>query len=136
MSRNSICRSIAAVLTFLGWASPAHSTPPCLRDHKPYKLAGDTMEWSMTIAPGANCIQGLRWSTMQIYSVSVAEQPERGDITLVGPGFRYSAKSDFHGTDSFALVVIGKNRHDEGQSVIHVKISASNDGLVANLVDR
>ncbi|WP_197087443.1 hypothetical protein [Bradyrhizobium sp. LTSP857] len=112
---------------------PAKATPNCLRDNQPYKLAGDSIDWSMTIRPGANCIQGLRWSTMQIYSVSIAEQPKGGEITLVGPGFRYFAKSDFKGSDSFALVVVGKNRHDEGQSVIHITVSASNDGLVANL---
>lgn len=54
----------------------ANATPNCLRDHQAYKLAGDSIDWSMTIKPGANCIQGLRWSTMQIFSVSVAEQPK------------------------------------------------------------
>ncbi|SFV13887.1 hypothetical protein SAMN05192541_120140 [Bradyrhizobium arachidis] len=111
----------------------ANATPNCLRDHQAYKLAGDSIDWSMTIKPGANCIQGLRWSTMQIFSVSVAEQPKGGELTLVGPGFRYFANSDFKGSDSFALVVVGKNRHDEGRSVIHIKVSASNEGLVANL---
>lgn len=113
---------------------PAKATPNCLRDNQPYKLAGDSIDWPMTIKPGANCIQGLRWSTMQIDSVSIAEQPKSGELTLVGPGFRYFAKSDFGGSDSFALVVVGKNRREAGQSVIHIKVSASNDGLVANLV--
>jgi hypothetical protein len=92
----------------------AYATPNRLRDNQPYKLAGDTVEWSMTITPGANCIQGLRWSTMQIYSVSVAEKPKRGELALVGPGFRYFAKADFIGTDSFTLVVDGKNLHEKG----------------------
>ncbi|WP_245306037.1 Ig-like domain-containing protein [Bradyrhizobium sp. LTSP849] len=112
---------------------PATATLNCLRDNQPYKLAGDSIDWSMTIKPGANCIQGLRWSTMQIFSVSIAEQPKRGELVLVGPGFRYFAKSDFNGDDSFSLVVVGKNRHDAGQSVIHIKVSSSGDGLVANL---
>jgi hypothetical protein len=66
MSRQSNRASIAAMLTLLVSASAARATPNCLRDIKPFKLAGDTIEWSMTIAPGADCIQGLRWSTMQI----------------------------------------------------------------------
>lgn len=112
---------------------PAQATPNCLRDNQPYKLAGDTIDWSMTIKPGANCIQGLRWSTMQIYNVSIAEEPKGGELKLVGPGFRYFAKSDFGGSDSFALVVIGKNRRDEGRSVIHIKVTALTDSLTASV---
>ena len=88
------------------FSAPAEATPNCLKDHQPYKLAGDTIGWSMTIVPGADCIQGLRWSTMQIYSVSVSEQPKSGELVLVGPGFRYFAKPEFAGTDSFTLVVV------------------------------
>lgn len=77
----------------------------------------------MTIAPGTDCIQGLRWSTMQIYNVSVAEKPTSGHLVLVGPGFRYFARSDFTGTDSFALVVVGKKRHNIGTSTVRVMIS-------------
>lgn len=101
----------------------AHATPSCMRNIKPYRLAGDTMEWSMTIPPGADCIQGLRWSTMQIYSVSVTEKPKNGELKLVGPGFRYFAKQDFSGSDTFILVVVGKNRHEVGISTLQVTIS-------------
>ncbi|MCP3472132.1 cadherin-like domain-containing protein [Bradyrhizobium sp. CCGUVB1N3] len=107
-----------------------------MRDITPYKLAGDTMEWSMTIAPGADCIQGLRWSTMQIYSVSVAEKPANGELVLVGPGFRYYAKSDFSGTDSFTLVVVGKNRHEEGTSTLQITISGPKAPVLVSAVDR
>jgi hypothetical protein len=106
-------------------SAPAKATPNCLRDNQAYKLAGDTMEWSMTIAPGADCIQGLRWSTMQIYSVSIAEKPKSGELVLVGPGFRYFAKPDFSGVDKFTLVVVGKNRHDEGASTVQITVSRS-----------
>jgi hypothetical protein len=105
-----------------------------MRDIKPYKLAGDTMEWSMTIAPGADCIQGLRWSTMQIYSVSISEKPSNGELVLVGPGFRYFAKPDFSGTDKFTLVVVGKNRHDEGTSTVQVTISKPDASMVVSAV--
>jgi hypothetical protein len=93
------------------------------------------MEWSMTIAPGGECIQGLRWSTMQIYSVSIAEKPASGELVLIGPGFRYFAKPDFSGTDRFALVVVGKNRHDEGTSTVQITVSRPNMPLMVSVAD-
>jgi hypothetical protein len=118
LARISIVLPLFALMS-----APAKATPNCLRDNQAYKLAGDTIEWSMTIAPGADCIQGLRWSTMQIYSVSIAEKPKSGELVLVGPGFRYFAKPDFSGTDSFTLIVVGKNRHDEGSSTVQITVS-------------
>ena len=114
--------SLGATLLAL-LCAPAKATQNCLKGNQPYKLAGDTIDWSMTIVPGADCIQGLRWSTMQIYNVSVAEKPKSGGLVLVGPGFRYFAKPDFTGTDSFTLVVVGKNRHDEGSSIVRITVS-------------
>lgn len=130
MSPISRC-ALSAMLTVLASAS-ARATPNCLRDNKAYQLAGDTIEWSMTIAPGADCIQGLRWSTMQIYNVKVAEQPTSGKLVLVGPGFRYFASPEFSGTDSFTLVVVGKNRHDEGSSTVQIRVLRPNAPLVVS----
>ncbi|MBR1172293.1 hypothetical protein [Bradyrhizobium liaoningense] len=128
----TIHASIAAMLMLLASASAVSATPKCLRDIKPYKLAGDTMEWSMTIAPGADCIQGLRWSTMQIYKVELTEKPKSGEIALVGPGFRYFAKPDFSGTDKFTLLVVGKNRHDEGSSMVEITVTRSKPPLLVS----
>lgn len=124
MPKITACASAIFVLLALA-AAPAKATPNCLRGNQPYKLAGDSVEWSMTIVPGADCIQGLRWSTMQIYSVSVGEKPKNGELVLVGPGFRYFAKPDFKGTDSFTLVVVGKNRRDEGSSTVLITVLGS-----------
>lgn len=135
MSRISFSAAIAAMLMLLASASETKATPNCLRDNKPYRLAGDTMDWSMTIAPGADCIQGLRWSTMQIYKVEVTEKPKSGEIVLVGPGFRYFAKPNFSGTDRFTLLVVGKNRHDEGTSTVEVTVSRPNGPLLVSAVD-
>lgn len=129
MSRISIDVAIAAMLTILA-SETVSATPNCMRDIKPYKLAGDTMDWSMTIAPGADCIQGLRWSTMQIYNVSIAEKPKSGELVLVGPGFRYFAKPDFSGTDTFTLVVVGKNRRDAGTSTVQITVSGPDASLI------
>ncbi|WP_246775023.1 hypothetical protein [Bradyrhizobium diazoefficiens] len=135
MSRIAIFAS-ACMLAVLASAAAAQATPSCMRDIKPYRLAGDTMEWSMTIAPGADCIQGLRWSTMQIYSVAIADKPKRGELVLVGPGFRYFAKPDFTGTDAFTLVIVGKNRHDAGTSTVQITISRPSPPLVVSTVSQ
>ena len=116
------------------FSAPAKATPNCLKDNQAYKLAGDTIAWSMTIAPGDDCMQGLRWSTMQIYSVSIAEKPKSGGLVLVGPGFRYFAKPDFNGIDSFILVVVGKNRHEEGSSTVEITVSRSTKSLIVSSV--
>jgi hypothetical protein len=136
MSRHSICTSIAWTRSILASASTAYATPNCLRDNKSYKLAGDTIEWSMTISPRADCIQGLRWSTMQIYSVSIAEKPNSGELVLVGPGFCYFAQHDFSGTDKFTLVVVGKNRHDEGISTVQITVSRPNAPFMVSAASR
>lgn len=125
-------RLIAGAVVALVTTSSASATPSCLRDHRPFKLAGDTIAWTMKLAPGADCILGLRWSTMQIYKVEVVEKPKSGELVLVGPGFRYYAKPDFTGTDKFTLVVVGKNRHDEGRSTVEITVSRPNSPVVAS----
>lgn len=135
MSRSANGAFIVGMLAMLVSASIANATPNCMRDIKPYKLAGDTMEWSMTITPGSECIQGLRWSTMQIYNLSVAEKPANGELVLVGPAFRYFAKSDFSGTDKFTLVVVGKNRFEKGTSTVQITVSKPSAPLLVSTVD-
>ena len=125
MSRISLYAFVALMLTALA-PVPANASPSCLKDHKPFSLAGDAIQYSMAIAPGANCIQGLRWSFMQIYAVWVLEKPKSGELVMVGPGFRYFAKPEFSGQDKFSLVVIGKNRHEEGFSTVEIAVSHSN----------
>ena len=115
--------SLSALM--LGALAPtlAKASPSCLRDHKPYTLAGDAIQWSMTIKPGAECIQGLRWSFMQVFAVWVLDKPQTGELVIVGSGFRYFAKPGFSGADKFTLVVVGKNRHDEGYSTVEVSVT-------------
>lgn len=122
----------AALLAVLG--SAAGATPNCLKGQKPFNLAGDSVSWSMTIMPGANCIQGLRWSYMQIADISLADKPKDGIVILVGPGFRYFSNPDFRGTDRFTLVVSGKNRHDVGKSTVEIVVTKSIGTLVSSVV--
>ena len=114
--------SLAAVLLIISDIS-ADATPSCLRNHQPYELAGDTVSWVMTIAPGTDCIQGLRWSYMQIENVSLSRGPKNGNVVIAGSGFRFFATSDTRGTDSFTLVVSGKMGRDAGKSTIEITVN-------------
>lgn len=109
--------SIYAVLT-----ASAHASPNCVKGQKPFALAGDTMLWTMYAAPGSECIQGLRWSYMQISNVAVSKAPTRGKIVIVGPGFRYFADTKDYEADSFILVVSGKNKRDAGKSTLEIVV--------------
>jgi len=100
----------------------AHASPNCLKNQKPFALAEDTIIWTMYAAPGSECIQGLRWSFMQIDSVVVSKPPTKGKIGIVGYGFRYFANSQNYEADSFTLVVVGKNRRDPGKSTLEIVV--------------
>jgi hypothetical protein len=113
----------------------AHASPRCLKDHKPFALADDFVSWSMSAAPGSECIQGLRWSYMQIYSVLVLKAPTKGKLVIVGSGFRYFADSDSHEADNFTLVVFGKNRHDPGKSILDIAVKPPVGAAVSELHD-
>ena len=122
MLRTHVC-AFAAVALIVSISAPANATPNCLGEHGPFKLSGDSIEYSMSISAGADCIQGLRWSTMQIYTVRVLEKPRSGELVMVGTGFRYFAKPDFSGTDKFSLMVVGKNLREEGYSTVEITVS-------------
>jgi hypothetical protein len=120
--RAYVC-ALAALVLSAPLSAPANATPNCLGEHKAFRLASDSIEYSMAISPGADCIQGLRWSTMQIYTVRVLEKPRSGELVMVGTGFRYFAKPDFSGTDKFSLMVVGKNLREEGYSTVEITVS-------------
>jgi hypothetical protein len=100
----------------------AHASPNCLKNQKPFALAEDTVVWTMYAAPGSECIQGLRWSYMQIDSVLVSKAPTKGKIGIVGYGFRYFADSQNYEADAFTLVVVGKNGRDAGKSTLEIVV--------------
>jgi hypothetical protein len=115
--------SLAAVL-LAALGGSASATPNCFRDPQPYALADDTVSWAMTIAPGADCIQGLRWSYMQIERVSLSSGPSNGKVVIVGPAFRYFADPAFRGSDTFTVSVSGKNRKASGKSILQIQVNA------------
>lgn len=114
--------SLFIAIGFIALTVSARASPNCLKDQKPFALAEDTIIWTMYAAPGSECIQGLRWSYMQIYSVVVSKAPTKGKIGIVGPGFRYFADSQNYEADSFTLVVVGKNRRDPGKSTLEIVV--------------
>ena len=114
--------SLFIAIGFIALTVSAHASPNCLKDQKPFALAEDTINWTMYAAPGSECIQGLRWSYMQIYSVVVSKAPTKGKIGIVGPGFRYFADSQSYEADTFTLVVLGKNRRDPGKSTLEIVV--------------
>jgi hypothetical protein len=117
LDRLFIAIGLMAILTV-----SAHASPNCLKNQKPFALAEDTIIWTMYAAPGSECIQGLRWSFMQIDSVVVSKAPTKGKIGIVGYGFRYFADSKNYEADSFTLVVVGKNRRDPGKSTLQIVV--------------
>jgi hypothetical protein len=61
------------------------------------------------------------------------EGSDKGKLEIVGSGFRYFADSESHEEDNFTLVVIGKNRRDEGESVLDVAVKHSLGTVVGEL---
>jgi hypothetical protein len=119
----SVARASAAIFISFALNAAASASPTCVsQDKQPFELAGDTIRWAMTIAPGGDCIQGVRWSYMQIYDVSVVAAPKNGKIVMEGIGFRYYADPKFQGTDSFTLAVTGMNKKSPGRSYVQIEV--------------
>ena len=51
----------------------SESRGTCLLRPEAFRLQSDTIRWSIKMNSGGECIQGLRWSTILIDSVSVVE---------------------------------------------------------------
>jgi len=114
----------------------AYASPSCLKEKLPFALADDFVSSTMSAAPGSECLQGLRWSYMQIYSVLVLKAPTKGKLVIVGSGFRYLADPESHEADNFTLVVFGKNRHDAGKSILDIAINRPLEKVVSALPQR
>jgi hypothetical protein len=114
----------------------AHASPACFKDKKSFALADDIVSWTMSAAPGSECIQGLRWSYMQIFNVLVLKAPTKGKLVIVGSGFRYFADPESQEADSFTLVVFGKNRRDAGESILDIAVNRPSELVVSELPHR
>ncbi len=133
-------RKLDSLLMAIGFMAAlgvsAHASPSCLKDKKTFALADDFVSWTMSAAPGSECIQGLRWSYMQIYSVLVLKAPTKGKLVIVGSGFRYFANSQSREADNFTLVVFGKNRREPGKTILDVAVNHPLGTVVSELPRR
>jgi hypothetical protein len=93
----------------------------CLSHPDPFRLESDAVQWSVVIARGDECIQGLRGKTMILENVSVVEAPKTGRVVLEGPSFRYFAGPEA-GSDSFRLVIVGSSMRMHGTSNVRVDV--------------
>ena len=130
-------RTLDRLLMAIGFTAAltvsAHASPSCLKDKQAFALEDDFVSWTMSAAPGSECIQGLRWSYMQIYSVLVLKAPTKGKLVIVGSGFRYVADSANREADNFTLVVFGKNRFEPGKSILDITVKRPSVTMVSEL---
>ncbi|MBR0797134.1 hypothetical protein JQ615_17215 [Bradyrhizobium jicamae] len=96
----------------------------CILHPSPFKLRSDSVYWSIKIKPGAECIQGLRWSTIMIDSITIVDPPKLGRLVIEGPAFRYFADPDAEGNDHFKIAIKGTSLHIAGTSTIEVGVSS------------
>jgi hypothetical protein len=104
-------------------SSPAAQANQCFTSGPRYKLEADTVDWRMTIHRDEVCIRGVRFSYVYNANVSLGSPPASGNVTIVGPGFSYTAKPGFQGEDSFVVIVSGFKSKMSGYSKIHVLVS-------------
>jgi hypothetical protein len=95
----------------------------CLLHPEPFRLQSDTVHWSVKINSGAECIQGLRWSTIVIDNISITDQPKLGRLSLQGPSFRYFSNPGVRGSDSFKLSIAGTSLRQKGNSSVEVDVT-------------
>jgi hypothetical protein len=115
---------LIAAITIASCPITAEAGGTCMLHPEPFKLQSDTVRWSMKITSGGECIQGLRWSTIMIDSISITEQPKFGRLQAQGPSFRYFSNPGARGTDSFKLSISGTSLHINGTSAIEVEVSS------------
>ncbi len=66
---------IVAIILVVSLPPSAWAGGICLLHPEPFKLQSDTVRWSVKIASGGECIQGLRWSTIMIDNILITEPP-------------------------------------------------------------
>ena len=114
--------SVFLGLIFLGTLTPADA---CVLNGPRYRLASDTVRWSLELSSGESCMHGVRFNNVAFDKLTVVSAPQTGHVTLHGPGFSYKAASDFPGRDFFSLMVSGTTNKVPGSSTIEVVVSVS-----------
>ena len=120
---------LSILLVILSVEARAAPASACVVNSPHYLLISDNVDWSIKIGSGQTCVRGLRFGSVVIETVKLLSPPQSGDVNLLGPGFSYRAKPDFHGDDSFTVVVSGTINKVRGTSTIRVLVSV--DGASA-----
>ena len=87
------------LIAFLSLSTPAAYAIECVVNGPRYGLTSDVVNWSIKISSGKSCIRGLRFNNVAIESLQLVSPPQTGQVTLRGPSFIYSAKSEYEGED-------------------------------------
>jgi hypothetical protein len=114
---------IISSATMLFLAAPAFADACLFQPRRLFQLSSDTVEWSMLIASGRTCTQGLRFGSINITSVKLIAPPQSGKVDIKGPSFSYAAKADFQGQDQFTIQVSGTVVRIAGVSDVKVTVS-------------
>src|SRR5215510_2120721 len=115
---------LALLLVFV---RPALGDPCVLTVGSLYQLKSDAVDWTMQTSSGQSCIRGLRHKRVTIDTAKLISPPQSGQVKLLGPGFSYTAKSDFEGQDSFTIQVSGMLNGIRGSSDIRIIVSVGPD---------
>jgi hypothetical protein len=122
MVQRIVFMSAALLLGLLGDVRGARAQA-CIIQTPRYNLKADTVDWSIKIASGKSCARGVRFGNVEIDAVKLVSPPQSGQVMIEGPGFRYTSKANYKGTDSFSLAVVGRINRVRGNSTIHVTVA-------------
>jgi hypothetical protein len=124
-------QSSCALIVFVSLGMPVAYASECVVSGPRYGLTSDTVDWSIKIGSGESCVRGLRFNNVAIESVKLVSPPQAGQVTLLGPGFTYSAKSNYEGGDSFTIALSGTINRSKGSSTIRITVSIGNPAAAA-----
>jgi hypothetical protein len=120
-------RKYAFEIILVFWLFSGHGAfaQSCVVDGPRYNLIADTVSWSMKVASGRSCVRGVGFRNIKFENMKLTSPPQVGQVALLGPGFRYTAKAGFEGKDLFTVVVFGAVNKVRGSSTIHVAVSVT-----------
>ena len=124
------------LIAFLSLSTPAAYAVECVVNGPRYSLISDVVNWSIKVGSGQSCIRGLRFNNVAIESLKLVSPPQTGQVTLRGPSFIYSAKSEYEGEDSFTIAVSGTINKSRGSSTIRIAVSVGSPAPAAIPHDR
>ena len=111
----------------------------CVLNGQRYRLASDTVHWSLELSGGQICIRGVRFNNVVVDKLILVSAPQIGQVTLQGTGFSYKAASHFQGRDFFTLMVSGATNkiswkfNDRSRGLCHLSaVSGGPRGIVTS----